>query len=194
MGSSAEDRAKAARLPEGDVIRVLLEQHARIRDLFTEVKTESGDHKQAVFDELRALLAVHETAEQLVLRPVTAEFGGGEAIANARTAEETEANKVLAELEKLDPTSADFDTHLRTFEKSVDAHAENEETEEFRLVLDNCDEDRRRQLGERIKKAESLAPTHPHPSASGKPAAQVTLGPIASIIDRVKDALGGTGA
>ncbi|GAB7003363.1 hypothetical protein JCM18899A_08340 [Nocardioides sp. AN3] len=31
MGDAAEDRAKAAELPEGDVIRVLLEQHARIK-------------------------------------------------------------------------------------------------------------------------------------------------------------------
>ena len=36
-GRAAEDRIKAAELPEGDVIRILLEQHARIRDLFSDV-------------------------------------------------------------------------------------------------------------------------------------------------------------
>jgi hypothetical protein len=38
MGDANEDRAKARALPEGDVVRVLLEQHAQIRELFTQVK------------------------------------------------------------------------------------------------------------------------------------------------------------
>lgn len=192
MGSAAEDRAKAAELAEGDVIRVLLEQHARIRELFAEVKSEHGDHKEAAFEELRALLAVHETAEQMVLRPVTSESGGGE-VADARTEEETEANKVLAELENLDVTSTDFDARVAAFEKSVDAHAENEEQQEFPIVLDNCSDQQRQDLGKRIKAVESMAPTHPHPSTSGKPAAQLTVGPFASIVDRVKDALSDAG-
>ena len=36
MGDAAEDRVSAAQLPEGDVIRILLEQHARIRELFAD--------------------------------------------------------------------------------------------------------------------------------------------------------------
>jgi len=192
MGSAAEDRAKAATLPEGDVVRVLLEQHARVRDLFSEVTSPECDHRQAVFDELRAMLAVHETAEQMVLRPVTSQIGGGE-VADARTAEETEANEVLAELEKLDVGSADFETRIVAFEKTVDEHAEKEEEEEFSLVLEKCHEEQRRELGQRILTAESMAPTHPHPSTSGKPAAQFTVGPIAAVVDRVRDALGGSG-
>ena len=35
MGDAAEDRAQAEQLPEGDVIRVLLEQHAQVHDLFS---------------------------------------------------------------------------------------------------------------------------------------------------------------
>lgn len=189
MGDPAEDRAKAAQLPEGDVIRLLLEQHAQVRELFSQVKTAQGEEKKAHFDRLRALLAVHETAEQMVLRPVTEEVGGG-TVAQARIQEETEANEVLSELEKLDLTSVDFDTRLAAFEQSVDHHAESEENEEFPLILENCSVEQRATLGSRIKAAESVAPTHPHPSTSGKPAAQMTLGPLASIIDRVKDALG----
>src|SRR3954462_5207065 len=103
MGDAAEDRRKAAELPEGDVVRVLLEQHARIRDLFAEVKSETGDHKKQAFDELRALLAVHETAEEMVLRPATKRVDDrGGKVADARNEEESEANKVLKDLESLD--------------------------------------------------------------------------------------------
>jgi hemerythrin superfamily protein len=188
MGEAQEDRAKAAQLPEGDVIRILLEQHARIRELFADVTTAEGDHKSQAFDELRALLAVHETAEEMVLRPVT-EKAGAESVAKARNQEEAEANEVLKELEKMDVASADFDAKLASFEKSVDEHAEKEESEEFPTILSSCDEEERATMGKRLKRAESLAPTHPHPSTAGSPMAQKTLGPFASLVDRVRDAL-----
>lgn len=188
MGDAAEDRAKAAQLPQGDVIRVLLEQHARVRDLFAELKTADGEHKQHVFDELRALLAVHETAEEMVLRPATSEAGGS-SVADARNQEESDANEVLKELEKLDAASADFDQRIAEFEKAVDEHAEAEEKEEFPLILSSCDEESRQKMGKQILAVESMAPTHPHPSTAGSPAAQWAVGPFASVVDRVRDAL-----
>jgi len=186
MGDATEDRAKASALPEGDVIRVLLEQHARIRDLFAQVKNETGEEKQKTFDALRALLAVHETAEELVLRPVT-EKVAGEGVASARNQEEKEANEVLAELEKLSVDDPGFAAKFEAFEKSVDDHAEAEEHEEFSQVLAQCDEDQRKTMGRKIKAAEALAPTHPHPSVAGDRTAQMLTGPFASMIDRVRD-------
>jgi hypothetical protein len=190
MGDAQEDRSKAAQLPEGDVIRILLEQHARIRELFADVSSAEGEHKQQAFDELRALLAVHETAEEMILRPVTKDADGA-SVADARNNEEAEANEVLKELEKLDVNGADFDTKLASFQTSVDHHAESEENDEFPLILANCDEEKRQKMGKQILRAESIAPTHPHPSAAGKPAVQWTVGPFASLVDRAKDALKG---
>jgi len=192
MGDAAEDRRKAAELPEGDVVRVLLEQHARIRDLFAEVKTESGEHKKHAFDELRALLAVHETAEEMVLRPVTSKADGdqGKQVAEARNKEESDANEVLKKLEGLDVGSDEFDSELSSFAKDVDSHAEAEENQEFPLILAECDEEQRQKMGKHILAAEKIAPTHPHPSAAGSTTAQYTMGPFASIIDRTRDAIG----
>jgi hypothetical protein len=188
MGNAAEDRAEAAALPEGDAIRVLLEQHARIRELFADVRTAEGEHKQHAFDELRALLAVHETAEEMVLRPVSTDAAGKE-VADARNQEEADANVVLAELEKLDVASTDFDARLREFEAAVNEHAEAEEHLEFPAILSSCDEDRRRTMGRAILAAEAIAPTHPHPSTAGSPVAQYAVGPFASLVDRTKDAI-----
>lgn len=190
MSQSAQDRAKAAELPEGDVIRTLLEQHARIHDLFAELKDAQGDQKKETFDELRTLLAVHETAEEMVLRPVSRRFAGSE-VAKARNDEEAEATKVLQELEKLDVHSLDFDNQLAEFQKSVSDHAEAEENDEFPAVLDQCNAQQRASMGDRLRAAEKLAPTHPHPSAAGSTTAQYIAGPFAAIVDRVRDALGG---
>ncbi len=188
MGDAAEDRRKASQLNEGDVIAVLLQQHARVRDLFKEVKALHGNDRREAFDELRALLAVHETAEEMVLRPVSSDVAGKD-VADARNAEEKEANEVLARLEKLDVDGADFDAEFQDFEKAVDSHAEAEETQEFPAVLAQCDQEKRLSMGSRLKAAESVAPTRPHPSTAGSTAAQWTVGPIASLIDRTRDAI-----
>lgn len=188
MSSATTEREEAARLPEGDVVRVLLEQHAQIRDLFDQVNSSQGEQKKQKFDELRALLAVHETAEEMILRP-TAKKTAGEAEAEARNHEEEEATKVLAELEKMDVSSAEFDAKFAAFERSVIDHAEHEEREEFPAVRQGCDEEQLKRMGSRLQTAEKMAPTHPHPTAAGSPAAQWVIGPFASMVDRVKDAI-----
>src|SRR3954451_14418845 len=122
MSDLAGAAARAVDQPQGDMIAILLEQHQRIRELFAHVKGASGEHKQQAFDELRALLAVHETAEEMVLRPVTND-AAGKAVADARNQEEPHANEVRKKLEKLHVPSSDFDALLADFEKSVDSHA-----------------------------------------------------------------------
>jgi hemerythrin superfamily protein len=188
MNDAAAALPGAHDLPEGDVIRLLLEQHARIRELFATVESATGDERRERFDELRALLAVHETAEELILRPVSTRVAGQEVV-DARNHEEAEANEVLKALESFDPASTEFGTRLATLRQSVLEHAEAEERDEFARVLAGCDEAERRRLGERIRAVESVAPTHPHPTAAGSTAAQMVLGPFASIVDRVRDAI-----
>ncbi|MCX3063049.1 hemerythrin domain-containing protein [Streptomyces beihaiensis] len=191
MAEGLSDRDKAARLPDGDVVAILLEQHARIKELFATVKGAGGDAKKEAFDELRALLAVHETAEEMIVRPVAKDTAGKDE-ADARNEEESQANKVLAELEKLDVTSPEFDAQLAEFERSVVEHAEQEEQEEFPAVRAGCTEEQLQKMGRRLQSAEKMAPTHPHPAAAGSPAAQWMTGPFVSMVDRAKDALSRT--
>ncbi|MDX3225024.1 hemerythrin domain-containing protein [Streptomyces sp. ME19-01-6] len=188
MSNADMERRLAAQLPEGDVVGILLEQHARIRDLFADVKSAEGEHKKQAFDELRALLAVHETAEEMIVRPVARETAGKKE-AEARNHEEKEANKVLAELEKMDVRSAEFDARLAAFERSVVEHAEHEENEEFPSVHEGRTEEQLKRMGARLRAAEKIAPTHPHPTAAGSPAAQWSVGPFMSLVDRTRDAI-----
>jgi hypothetical protein len=113
----------------------------------------------------------------------------GAAIADARNKEEDEASHVLAALEKMDVTSADFDRQLAEFQQAVDTHAGNEEAQEFPRLREGVDAPTRTKMGAALKAAEAIAPTHPHPSTAGSPVAQWAVGPIASIVDRTKDAV-----
>jgi hypothetical protein len=187
MNQAQKERMEAAKLPEGSAIGVLLEQHARIRDLFAEVDHAQGEKKQQPFDELRELLAVHETGEEMVLRPVSTQTAGKE-IAEARNHEEDEAAHVLAELEKLDVASAQFAEKFAHFEQAVSDHADHEETEEFPTVLAARSEQDLQRMGRMLMAAQKLAPTHPHPGVAGSTAAQYAVGPFASLLDRARDA------
>jgi hypothetical protein len=190
MSETAGSAREAVEQPQGDLIEILIEQHARIRELFSHVTGAEGEHKQQAFDELRALLAAHETGEEMVLRPVSSKDAGSE-VADARNQEEDDANRLLAELESMDTASAEFDQAFATLEQAVLDHAEHEEREEFPPVREREDRDRLVSMGKLLRAAEKIAPTHPHPSTAGSPAAQWTVGPFASLVDRARDAIKG---
>jgi hemerythrin superfamily protein len=179
--------ARAVDQPQGDMIEILLEQHQHIRELFKQVKAAKGERKQRAFDELRALLAVHETAEEMVLRPLSSKDAGAE-VADARNEEEREATRALTVLEMMDVTSAEFDQDFAAFERAVLDHARHEEKDEFPLVRAREDPDALLAMGRTLRAVERAAPTHPHPSTAGSPMAQWAVGPFASMVDRTLDA------
>lgn len=168
------------------VIDVLLEQHARIRELFARVNTSESPAKQAWFDELRELLAVHEAGEEMILRPVSKTLVGAD-VAQACNDEEKQAAIVLAALEKLDVTTPEFAERFAAFEQDVSNHAAYEESEEFPHLLSACDFDQQEKMAVRLIEAQRTAPTHPHPTATGSTAAQYTTAPFAALLDRARD-------
>ncbi|WP_406858772.1 Rieske 2Fe-2S domain-containing protein [Streptomyces sp. HUAS MG47] len=190
--SSATTSSRYSADAEDDILEQLIQQHERIRRLLAETLDADGDAKQRFFDELRGLLAVHEAAEEMILRPVAKRVVGKEE-ADARNEEESSANEALAELEKLDVHSEEFNARLIAFQEAVDDHAQHEEREEFSAIGARCDIDERRSMGRRLRMAQRVAPTHPHPAAAGSTAAQWTIGPFAALMDRAKDAFRSTG-
>ncbi len=68
-----------------DAVDLLLQQHERIRDMSAAVDKAAGTKvKQERFEELRRLLAVHETAEELVTHPRARIMPSSEARSSAR--------------------------------------------------------------------------------------------------------------
>ena len=170
-----------------DVIQFLLDQHQQVRGLLDDVLASSGEERQRYFDSVRELLARHETAEEMIVRPLTRRAPGGQQVAEGRMEEENEAKEVLAGLEKLDVDSAEFTQKFSEFRQAVLDHAQAEETDEFPLLRQNNDEDALVKARDRVRRAEAMAPTHPHPSARTT-AANYVAGPFAAMLDRAKDA------
>ena len=172
-----------------DVVELLLEQHEHIRSLFAAVQSAKGATKQEKFEELRRFLAVHETAEELVTHPSARTAEGGNEVVDARLEEETESKKTLA---ALDGTSVDdpaFGAKFSELRSAVLAHAKAEEQHEFPLLRANNDERVLAKMAEAVRAAEAIAPTHPHPSAGSSMTTNLMAGPLASVIDRTRDAV-----
>lgn len=170
-----------------DVIDTLVQQHQQVKVLLDQVLSESGANRQAAFDEVRELLARHETAEEMVLRPLTRSIAEGEQVASARMDEENRAKEALALLEALDVDSAEFETGFVEFRVAVMRHAEAEETQEFPALRAGTDRDKLSSARGRLLAAEKMAPTHPHPSAKTTTMNYVA-GPFAAMLDRARDA------
>ena len=93
-----------------DVVNFLKGQHNLIKDMFEEVFSASDPKaREKAFVELRQLLAVHETAEEMVVHPrARHEIADGDEIVDARLHEEHEAKQQLSKLEGMDIDSEAF--------------------------------------------------------------------------------------
>ncbi|KUH85246.1 MULTISPECIES: hemerythrin domain-containing protein [unclassified Mycobacterium] len=174
-----------------DVVKFLTDQHNLIKDMFDEVLGASDTKaREKAFTDLRQLLAVHETAEEMVVHPrARKEVADGDSIVDARLKEEHEAKEFLSRLEKMDLGSKEFIDELTKFRDDVVEHAEHEEHEEFNKLQRKLDGDDLKRMAGAVRAAEAIAPTHPHAGVESAKA-NFAVGPFASMLDRARDLIG----
>ncbi|MCV7099713.1 hemerythrin domain-containing protein [Mycobacterium palustre] len=171
-----------------EVVAYLKAQHNLIEDMFDDVLHASDPQaREKPFVELRQLLAVHETAEEMVVHPrVRREADAGDGIVDARLKEEHEAKELLSEIEKLDVTSQEFIDQVTKLRDAVLDHARHEESEEFPILQRELDSDDLKRMGSAVRAAEAIAPTRPHPGVESAKL-NFAVGPFASMLDRARD-------
>lgn len=173
-----------------DVVRFLKDQHNLIKDMFEEIFSASDTKsREKAFVELRQLLAVHETAEEMVVHPrVRHEAVNGDEIVDARLHEEHKSKEMLSKLESMDIDSPKFLEELATFRDAVIDHAEHEENDEFTKLERNLSAEDRGRMAKAVLAAEAIAPTRPHAGVESAKA-NFMVGPFASMVDRARDAI-----
>ncbi|OBF10719.1 hemerythrin domain-containing protein [Mycobacterium sp. 852002-10029_SCH5224772] len=174
-----------------EVVAFLKAQHNLIEDMFDQVLHATDPKaREEPFAALRQLLAVHETAEEMVVHPrARKETGAGDAVVDARLTEEHEAKELLSQIEQLDVTSQQFIDELTKLREAVLEHAKQEESQEFPVLQKRLDSDDLKRMGAAVRAAEAIAPTHPHPGVESAKL-NFALGPFASMLDRARDLLG----
>jgi hemerythrin superfamily protein len=174
--------------PADDVVRLLEEDHRLVEARLSELSLAGAPSRGELFWKLTNDLVRHEVAEETVIYPVLRRLPGGDAVADARIAEQSSAEERLAKMERMDAASPEFADEFTELKAAVLEHAEAEEKTAFAMILGNVPADERIELGLRYVKAKDAAPTHPHPHAPDTPPGNVVLGPVAAFIDRVRDA------
>ena len=173
-----------------DVVAFLVDQHNLIKDMFDDVLCASEDKaREEAFVALRQLLAVHETAEEMVVHPrARHDIDDGDAVVDARLEEEHAAKEQLSELEGMDIGSQEFLDAVTIFRDAVIEHADREENEEFNRLQHELDAADLKRMVAAVKAAQAIAPTRPH---AGVESAKLNfaVGPFASMLDRARDAI-----
>lgn len=170
--------------------QLLRQQHEQVKQMFSQLLAADGQERAELFDCLRATLAVHETAEEMVIYPrLRQAVEDGDRIADARIAEEDEAKQVLADLEKLGPQGDGFGQKITQFQQAVINHASAEEQTVFPALERTCSADELRTMGERLEMEERMAPSHPHPHGPNSALGNMLVGPFAKMVDTVRDAM-----
>ena len=174
-------------IPSGPTVpAVLVDQHHRMRQLLREVAAGEGIPRREAFESFRRLLAAHETAEEIVVRPVSRQIMDRDVVAE-RNHEERRIVRLLAELEKVDACGAVFEELFPSFTDALDTHLTLEETFEFPILEAELDLRDRIVMARWIHRALALGPTHAHPGAFGSPAAQRAVTPFTALVDHARD-------
>lgn len=182
--------ATTAESTQHDIIAKLLHDHQEVKAMFARIEKASESQLGDLFWELTNELVRHEVAEEEILYPeVRKVVPNGDRLADARIKEQSEAEELLDKMEKEGADAKDFRAHLQKLQKEVLAHAESEENLVFAPLGEKLDAERRSQLGQRYEKAKAAAPTHPHPMAPDTPPGNMALGPVAALVDKVRDAI-----
>ncbi|MGW7460637.1 hemerythrin domain-containing protein [Streptomyces sp. NPDC054797] len=183
-----EQTQKGDPAADEDVVALLMRQHGQIHTLFDEVRAAEGEEREEPFRRLMHLLAVHETAEEEVVHPhARSAFDGGGDVVEERLAEEKAAKEKLSALEDLDVSDPKFMPTLLSLRDAVLAHARAEERYEFALLRRSTSPARLALMAKAVK---ATAPTRPHPGVESA-TANLTLGPVAAVVDRARDAIRG---
>jgi hemerythrin-like domain-containing protein len=187
-----------------DVFTILATDHQEVKNMLAELEkgptraTGTSEDQLALRKKMTQELIIeesrHEALEEMYFWPaVRQHLPAGNALADEATAQEQEAKQVLADLDKLDASDAEFETLLATFTVAARQHIEFEETQVWPGLRAALTAETAAKLGTKIADGKASAPTRPHPHTPPTPGALKTAGPVAAAADRVRDTVTGRG-
>lgn len=168
----------------------ILEDHQSFREQFPNVTAVEGKEREQRLHELTKDLVMHEVAEEEIVWPeVRAAVPDGDHLADERTEEESQAERMLADLDKMDVMSPDFEATFAKLQAAVLRHAEEEERTVLALLAEAKDRDDLEELGDWWQRAKRLAPTRPHPHAPNTALGNLLGSPVLATVDHLRDAV-----
>jgi len=178
-----------------DAITLLKNDHQTVEQLFKRFE-QAGERayvqKRQIVDRIIEELSVHAAIEEQLFYPAArAAVPDTEDMALESLEEHHVVKWLLSELETMDPAHERFDAKVTVLIESVRHHVEEEESDFFPEVRKELGRNDLADLGERMAEAKASAPTRPHPRMPDTFPLNLIAGPVAGVVDRVRDNLSG---
>ena len=184
---------------EPDVVDLLSADHREFDRLFRELEALFGRtgeddlrRKRELVDEVTIGIVKHSVAEETQVYPrVEAELDRDEAERSKH--EHGEAEETMKRLERMDPGDPAFDGEVATLAREIRGHVEHEEGRMFAELRARFSHDELVAMAGQVETVKKLAPTRPHPMTPNEAGVRLAVGPLASLIDHLRDAVSGRG-
>ncbi|MBP8537656.1 hemerythrin domain-containing protein [Streptomyces sp. MK37H] len=169
-----------------DVVDLLTADHRAVRDLFEVYRTTTDPElRRQLVDRMTVAVVRHSVAEEVHLYPtVRKALPNGDRIADEEIEELTEAERILSDLDAVDPRDRRFDPLVRELMDVVSMHIRGEEDLVFPELRERLTPEERMALGLRVGEAAAAVRGAPPVSPEGP-------GPGRTLADRVREQLTG---
>jgi hemerythrin superfamily protein len=174
-----------------DGLELLAQDHRRFEALYVRLSSngDADDRRHAATELVRGL-SQHAIAEELLVYPLARHaLADGDGAADHSLEEHQTIKDWLHEADGTDPDDPSFVERFARVLEVVRQHVEEEEGQLFPSLRAAVDHQELVALRDRLDEAKSAAPTHPHPHAPNTPPGNVVAGPLATAVDKVRDAV-----
>ncbi len=187
-----------------DVFAVLGQDHAEVKQMLDELENGptrmSGASTAQLHDRKQLAQALiiaeskHEAVEEEFFWPVVRDLSGdGAELARQGTRQEQDAKIALDRLDKADPADDEFEVLVTAAIRDGRAHIAFEEERVWPRLREVLNPVGAEHLGEELMRGKDTAPTRPHPQVPPRPGVLKATGPVAALVDRLRDIVTGRG-
>ena len=182
-----------------DVVELLSADHREFDRIFRELESLRGrsaeealQRKRSLVDEVTIGLVKHSVAEETQVYPRVEKQIDDEEAQHSKE-EHAEAEEIMKRLERMDAGDPGFDPTVTSLIEEIRHHVEHEEGRMFAELRARFSHDELVAMAGQVETVKKLAPTRPHPMTPNEAGVRLAVGPLASLIDHLRDAVSGRG-
>jgi hemerythrin-like domain-containing protein len=184
---------------ERDVVDVLTADHREFDQIFTQLEELRGQtgpdaltRKRELVDEVTIGLVKHSVAEETQVYPRVEKQVDKEEAEHSKE-EHAEAEETMKRLERMDADDPGFDDAVQELINEIRHHVEHEESRMFTELRASFTREQLVEMAGQVEAIKKIAPTRAHPMTPNEPGVRLAVGPVASLLDHLRDAVSGRG-